>query len=92
MQLNAQFVQTTMPFTVQAQQTGDKGLSAFDYSFAGLLGFSLLSLSIFGPANAFPELKKQGILRRFSTTPIRVWQYFVAWIRRLPVDLLELPL
>lgn len=76
--LNAQFVQTTLPFTVQAQQTGGQGLSAFDYAFAGLLGFSLLSLSIFGPANAFPELKKQGILRRFSTTPIRVWQYFVA--------------
>lgn len=76
--LNAQFVQTDMPFTVNAQQTNDKGLTSFDYTFSGLLGFSLLSLGIFGPANAFPELKKQGILRRYSTTPIRVWQYFVA--------------
>lgn len=76
--LNAHFVQTQVPFTVAAQQTNDKGLSSFDYTFSGLLGFSLLGLGIFGPVNAFPELKKQGILRRFSTTPIRVWQYFTA--------------
>lgn len=76
--INAQFVQTELPFTVNAQQTNDKGLSAFDYTFSGLLGFSLLGLGIFGPVNVFPELKKQGILRRYSTTPIRVWQYFVA--------------
>jgi ABC-2 type transport system permease protein len=43
-----------------------------------LLGFSLLGLCIFGPVNIFPELKKQGILRRFHTTPLRVWQYFSA--------------
>jgi ABC-2 type transport system permease protein len=76
--INSQFVQTEMPFTVAAQQTNDRGLSAFDYTFSGLLGFSLLGLGIFGPVNIFPELKKQGILRRYSTTPIRVWQYFVA--------------
>ncbi|HVI69192.1 MAG TPA: ABC transporter permease [Magnetospirillaceae bacterium] len=78
MSINAQFVQTQLPFTVSALQTNDKGLSSFDYTFSGLLGFSLLGLGIFGPINVFPELKKQGILRRYSTTPIRVWQYFVA--------------
>jgi len=76
--INAQFTNTDMPFKVAAEQTNDKGLSAFDYTFAGLLGFSLLGLGIFGPVNVFPELKKQGILRRYSTTPIRVWQYFTA--------------
>ncbi len=76
--INSQFVQTELPFTVHAEQTNDRGLSAFDYTFSGLLGFSLLGLGIFGPVNIFPELKKQGILRRYSTTPIRVWQYFVA--------------
>jgi ABC-2 type transport system permease protein len=76
--INAQFVQTNLPFKVTAEQTNDKGLSSFDYTFSGLLGFSLLGLGIFGPVNVFPELKKQGILRRYSTTPIRVWQYFVA--------------
>jgi ABC-2 type transport system permease protein len=76
--LNSEFVETQMPFTVHATQTNDRSLSSFDYTFSGLLGFSLLGLGIFGPINVFPELKKQGILRRFSTTPIRVWQYFTA--------------
>ena len=35
-------------------------------------------MGIFGPINVFPELKKQGILRRLHTTPIRVWQYFLS--------------
>ncbi|MCA9326324.1 ABC transporter permease, partial [Candidatus Saccharibacteria bacterium] len=53
-------------------------LTAFDYTFAGLLGFSIIGIGIFGPINVFPELKKQGILRRLHTTPLRVWQYFMA--------------
>jgi ABC-2 type transport system permease protein len=43
-----------------------------------LLGFSIIGLGIFGPVNVFPELKKQGILRRLHTTPLRTWQYFLA--------------
>jgi len=66
------------PYTVVGQQLNEKSLSAFDYTFAGLLGFSIIGLGIFGPVNVFPELKKQGILRRLHTTPLKVWQYFVA--------------
>lgn len=76
--VNAQYVQTATPFTVVGKQTNDKALTSFDYTFAGLLGFSILGLGIFGPMNVFPELKKQGILRRFHTTPLRVWQYFLS--------------
>ena len=76
--INAQYVKTATPFTVVSKQTGGKGLSQFDYTFSGLLGFSILGLGIFGPVNVFPELKKQGVLRRFHTTPIRVWQFFTA--------------
>jgi len=76
--LNAQFVPVRAPFTVVAHQTNVRSLSGFDYTFSGLLGFSILGLGIFGPINVFPELKKQGILRRLHTTPIRVWQYFLS--------------
>ncbi|HKR82399.1 MAG TPA: ABC transporter permease [Candidatus Saccharimonadales bacterium] len=76
--LNAKFVTTELPFTVVGKPTADKALTQFDYTFAGLLGFSILGLGIFGPMNVFPELKKQGILRRFHTTPLRVWQYFLS--------------
>lgn len=76
--LNQQFTKVTPPLTVQATQTSQKSLTSFDYTFAGLLGFAIVGMGIFGPINVFPELKKQGILRRLHTTPLKVWQYFLA--------------
>ncbi len=77
-EINKQFVENATPFTVTSNQLNEKSLSAFDYSFAGLLGFSIIGIGIFGPVNVFPELKKMGILRRLSTTPLKVWQYFLS--------------
>lgn len=77
-EINSQFVNVSEPFTVRGEQSNDRTLSQFDYTFAGLLGFSIMGLGIFGPVNVFPELKKQGVLRRLHTTPLKVWQYFVA--------------
>lgn len=76
--VNAEFVKTETPLTVNAEQLNERSLSAFDYTFAGLLGFAIIGMGIFGPVNVFPELKKMGILRRLSTTPLRVWQYFLS--------------
>ena len=76
--INSEFVDTSVPFTVKGEQLNERSLSAFDYAFAGLLGFAIIGMGIFGPMNVFPELKKMGILRRLSTTPLRVWQYFLA--------------
>lgn len=77
-QINGKFVHVETPFTVKTTQLNEQSLSAFDYTFAGLLGFSLIGMGIFGPLNVFPELKKMGILRRLSTTPLKVWQYFLS--------------
>lgn len=76
--INFKLVKTQTPFIVTTKSTKQSSLTAFDYVFSGLLGFAVLGLGIFGPVNVFPELKKQGILRRLHTTPIRVWQYFLA--------------
>jgi len=76
--INGKFTHTVQPFSVKTEQLSKKSLTAFDYTFAGLLGFAILGMGIFGPINVFPELKKMGILRRLSTTPLRVWQYFVS--------------
>jgi ABC-2 type transport system permease protein len=76
--LNAKYVPVTTPFTAVGKELNQKSLTEFDYIFSGLLGFSIIGIGIFGPINVFPELKKQGILRRFHTTPIKVWQYFVS--------------
>lgn len=77
-QINGHYVNTKPPFSVNGQVLNQKSLTAFDYTFSGLLGFSIIGLGIFGPVNVFPELKKQGILRRLHTTPLKVWQYFLA--------------
>jgi len=76
--INAQFVKNETPFTVNSEQLNEKSLTPFDYTFAGLLGFAIIGMGIFGPVNVFPELKKMGILRRLSTTPLKVWQYFLS--------------
>ena len=77
-QLNQKFINVKEPFTVSSKQLNQNSLTAFDYTFSGLLGFSIIGIGIFGPINVFPELKKQGILRRLHTTPLKVWQYFMA--------------
>lgn len=77
-QINGKFVDISEPFTVVTTQSNDRSLSRFDYTFAGLLGFSIIGMGIFGPVNVFPELKKAGVLRRFHTTTLRVWQYFLS--------------
>lgn len=62
-------------FKVEQVSTDTKGLSSFDYIFAGLLGFSILSLGFFGLTNSLPGMKKEGILRRLRTTPLRTSQF-----------------
>jgi ABC-2 type transport system permease protein len=76
--INTKLVKSATPFNVTSKQNNQRSLSAFDYTFTGLLGFSILGAGIFGPINVFPELKKMGILRRLHTTPLRVWQYFLS--------------
>ncbi|MGI9027933.1 MAG: ABC transporter permease [Candidatus Saccharimonadales bacterium] len=75
--INSDLVPTETPFTVKAESTATQGLTPFDYTFSGLLGFAVISLGIFGPATVFPKLKSRGVLRRYRTTTLKVWQYFL---------------
>lgn len=76
--INNKLVPTVQPFTVKTESTATKGLTQFDYTFSGILGFVILSLGIFGPTSVFPRLKQRGVLRRYHTTTLKVWQYFTA--------------
>jgi ABC-2 type transport system permease protein len=76
--INAKFVKTEKPFTAKSQSTNTKGLTQLDYTVSGLIGFSIIGLGIFGPVNYFPEMKKQGVLRRLHITPLRTSQFFVS--------------
>jgi len=71
---NSQITRISPPLTVVAKSTEQSGLTAFDYAFTGLLGFSLLGLGIFGPINTLPTLKKTGALGRLRTTPLTSMQ------------------
>src|SRR5690606_34288883 len=43
----------------------------------GLIGFAILGMGLFGPTNVFPRMKQRGVLRRYRTTPLKVWQFVV---------------
>ncbi len=76
--INTELIKNPTTFKVQTQKTNIGGLSRFDYTFSGLLGFSILGLGVFGPTNYFPQMKKQGVLRRLHITPLRPWEFFTA--------------
>lgn len=73
-----QLTQRQPLFGVEGKSTDTKGLQPFDFIFAGLIGFSILSLGFFGPTNSLPSMKKEGILRRLRTTPLRTSQFILA--------------
>ncbi len=76
--INRQLGQPAPPLTVEQKSTATSNLSAFDYVFAGLLGFTILSLGIFGLANQMPAEKKTGAFRRLRASPIRASQLIFA--------------
>lgn len=59
-QINTKFVSVNTPFSVKGQELNSKSLSSFDYTFSGLLGFSIIGLGIFGPVNVFSGIKETG--------------------------------
>lgn len=76
--INQKLTNHTDPFVVAQKPTKTANLTSFDYVFSGLLGFTILSLGIFGMANGFPVDKKSGILRRLRATPLRSSQLILA--------------
>lgn len=76
--VNAELTQTPDPLEVEQKATETSGLTRFDYTFAGLVGFSILSLAVFGMANGFPIDKKTGALKRLRATPLRASQLILA--------------
>ncbi len=72
--INQEFLMSDPPLTQDIQTIQTANLSSFDYLFAGMLGFAIMSLGIFGMANDFPANKKVGRLRRFEATPLRTSQ------------------
>lgn len=91
--INRQLGQPAPLFTVEQKSTATNGLSSFDYVFSGLLGFTILSLGIFGLANQMPAEKKTGVFRRLRASPITAGQLiFANMIYYLLIGLVSLAL
>lgn len=76
--INSQFVQIDEPLKLEAKSVQTANLTRFDYTLAGLLGFSIMGLGIFSMSEGFTADKKTGALRRMRVAPIRAWQLIVA--------------
>lgn len=76
--VNTELGQPAPPLSVEQKSTNTAGLSNFDYVFAGLLGFTILSLGIFGLANQMPAEKKTGAFRRLRASPLHASQLIFA--------------
>lgn len=76
--INRQLGHPDPPLGVVQKSTATANLSAFDYVFSGLLGFTLLSLGIFGLASSMPAEKKTGAFKRLRASPITAAQLIFA--------------
>lgn len=88
---NRQYLQLPEPaFKLDHQGVQTQGLRPIDYLLPGLIGFSLLSLGLFGIANGFVGLKASGALRRLFVVPIRKSSFLVAQqVTRLLIALMS---
>lgn len=76
--INSEFVQVDEPLKLESRPIQTANLTRFDYTLAGLLGFSIMGLGIFSMSEGFTVDKKTGALRRMKVAPIRAWQLIVA--------------
>lgn len=67
------------PLQVVSEEVGDPALSSFDYTFTGLLGFSMMSMGVFGLANMLPTEKQKGSFRRLRSAPFTADQLLIAY-------------
>ncbi|MDR2063624.1 MAG: ABC transporter permease [Candidatus Nomurabacteria bacterium] len=79
-EINVQMTGQTPPLTVMQKSTAVSGLTQFDYTFAGLLAFTLMTMGIFGLSNQLPGEKKTGALRRIKATPFRSHQLVIGMV------------
>lgn len=89
-EFNVHLIHERTPLGVTSQATKTAGLERFDYTLAGLIGFSMMSLGIFSMSEGFTGDKKAGALRRMQVAPIKAWQLILATaINRIFVGLIS---
>lgn len=91
--INQELAPVERPFTLQSRPIQTADLTRLDYTVAGLIGFSILSLGIFSMAEGFTGDKKAGALRCMRVSPIKTWQLVTATaINRVFIGLIAVAL
>ena len=70
--------QTTGPFTKQVV-SGDR-IPYVEWLFPGILGMNMMFSALFGVGYVVVRYRKNGVLKRFSVTPVRPWEFLTAQI------------
>jgi ABC-2 type transport system permease protein len=65
--------------TVNSEPLNRTGLTTFDYVFAGLLGYTVLTIGLMGIANILPGDKKTGATKRLRATTITKTQFILGY-------------
>lgn len=69
-QINNKIFGQKPPLTVKSEALNKEGLTNFDYVFAGLIGYTILSIGLMGIANILPGDKESGATKRLRATTI----------------------
>lgn len=70
-----------------------RNITYIDFLIPGVISMSIMQMGIFGVAFSFVSLKKRGILRRLSVTPLRAMDFIVAQVvTRMVVLILQMGL
>ncbi len=78
---------------IHAQPVKSRHLRYLDFLLPGILSMSIMQMGIFGVAFNFVSLKKRGILRRLSVTPIRPADFIIGQVAtRVVVLMLQIVL
>ncbi len=87
------FTRTLVPGRVvlAPKSMKSRNLTYLDYLIPGIIAMSIMQLGVFGVAFGFVSLKKRGIFRRLSVTPIRPRDFITAQVAmRVVITLVQI--
>lgn len=80
-------------FSVKEELTNQRTLTYFDFVLMGLIGLALMNASVQGIAIAMAHYREEQILKRLTTTPLRIWKFVTAEVlSRLALNIVQVSL
>jgi ABC-2 type transport system permease protein len=77
-------------FSVRQEAIDARNLRYIDFLLPGLIGMSVMQMSVFSVAFLFVQYKEKGVLRRLAATPMRAEQFVAAnTVTRLVVSIVQ---